>query len=87
MAEHAVLGNNIKLNALLVDGIKILLLIFIPVSFLMFIWSDYILNLFLMGGKFSIYDTQKTASVLKCFLLGLLFIQCLVFPKILFFYS
>ncbi len=39
----------------------------------MFIWSDYILNLFLMGGKFSIYDTQKTASVLKCFLLGLLF--------------
>ncbi|AJA90586.1 multidrug transporter MurJ [Borreliella chilensis] len=73
MAEYALLGNKIKLNALLVDGIKILLLIFIPVSFMMFIWSDYILNLFLMGGKFSIYDTQKTASVLRCFLLGLLF--------------
>nr|WP_267508188.1 murein biosynthesis integral membrane protein MurJ [Borreliella afzelii] len=73
MAEYAVLGKNVKLNTLLVDGIKILLLIFIPVSFLMFIWSDYILNLFLMGGKFSIYDTQKTAGVLKCFLVGLLF--------------
>ncbi|AAX17307.1 virulence factor MviN [Borrelia hermsii DAH] len=73
MAEYASLGNKKGLDLILNQGIDILIFLLVPMSFLMYIWADPILNLLLTGGKFSVYDTQKTVSVLQYFLIGLLF--------------
>ncbi|AAX18126.1 virulence factor MviN [Borrelia turicatae 91E135] len=73
MAEYASLGNNKGLNLILNHGIDILIFILIPMSFLMYIWAGPILNLLLTGGKFSVYDTQRTVNVLQYFLIGLPF--------------
>ncbi|UGQ16570.1 murein biosynthesis integral membrane protein MurJ [Borrelia sp. RT5S] len=73
MAEYASLGNRKKLNDILNQGIDILILLLVPISFLMYIWAGPILNLLLTGGKFSIHDTKRTISVLQYFLVGLTF--------------
>ncbi|UER67953.1 murein biosynthesis integral membrane protein MurJ [Borrelia sp. BU AG58] len=73
MIEHAYLGHRGKLNDILNQGIEILILLLVPISFLMYIWAGPILNLLLTGGEFSIYDTQRTVSVLQYFLVGLTF--------------
>ncbi|AHH08781.1 murein biosynthesis integral membrane protein MurJ [Borrelia anserina] len=73
MAEYASLGNKKGLNAILNQGIDILIFILVPISFLMYIWAGPILNLLLTGGKFSVYDTQRTVGILQYFLVGLPF--------------
>ncbi|QMU99622.1 murein biosynthesis integral membrane protein MurJ [Borrelia sp. A-FGy1] len=73
MTKYASLGNRKKLNDILNQGIEILILLLVPISFLMYIWARPILNLLLTGGKFSIYDTERTVSVLQYFLVGLTF--------------
>ncbi|ASQ29532.1 murein biosynthesis integral membrane protein MurJ [Borrelia miyamotoi] len=73
MTEYASLGNKKGLDAILNQGIDILIFILVPISFLLYIWANPILNLLLTGGKFSVYDTQRTVSVLQYFLIGLPF--------------
>ncbi|UPA16654.1 murein biosynthesis integral membrane protein MurJ [Borrelia coriaceae] len=73
MVEYASLGNTKELNLILNRGIDILIFLLVPISFLMYIWADPILNLLLTGGKFSVYDTQRTVKVLQYFLIGLPF--------------
>ena len=73
MTEYASLGNKKGLNMILNQGIDVLIFILVPISFLLYIWAGPILNLLLTGGKFSVYDTQKTVSVLQYFLIGLPF--------------
>ncbi|AWG43157.1 murein biosynthesis integral membrane protein MurJ [Candidatus Borreliella tachyglossi] len=73
MAEYAALGDGKKLNDILNQGIEILIFLLVPISFLMYIWAEPILNLLLTGGKFSVYDTQRTVSVLQYYLIGLTF--------------
>ncbi|WP_024653243.1 murein biosynthesis integral membrane protein MurJ [Borrelia persica] len=73
MSEYASLGDKERLNSILNQGINIFIFLLVPISFLMYIWAAPILNLLLTGGKFSVYDTQKTVSVLQYFLVGLLF--------------
>ncbi|ACH93740.1 Virulence factor mviN [Borrelia duttonii CR2A] len=73
MSEYASLGDKERLNAIFNQGINMLIFLLVPMSFLMYVWAAPILNLLLTGGKFSVYDTQRTVGVLQYFLLGLLF--------------
>ncbi len=49
--------------------------IIIPFMIILFFWGDYFLHLFYERGKFSSYDTLITFSVLKHYLIGLIFLS------------
>jgi putative peptidoglycan lipid II flippase len=50
--------------------------IFIPISFILYLWGDTFILLFFQRGKFNYLDTIMTFSILKIYCISLLFYSC-----------
>lgn len=55
------------------DSIRINLLIFVPVSFLFFVYGEDVIRLFFEHGKFTMENSMVTFNVLKIYTLSLVF--------------
>lgn len=50
--------------------------IFIPISFILYLWGDVLIHIFFQRGKFNSLDTLMTFSILKIYCISLLFYSC-----------
>ena len=66
-------GEYEDLGAKIYSALRVNLLIFVPVSFLFFLFGDTIIKILFERGKFTAGDTEITFSVLKIYSLSLIF--------------
>jgi len=73
ISEHAAKGNILELGQIYKRSIVFLFTLTIPITCLMFLFSEDIVTLVFQRGAFDIHAAKQTAQVLSCYTLGLFF--------------